>query len=144
MGTSGAISRYVKVEPLKSYIMEDKSRKLFDEAYERLRDANTELFRPEEDIVSFLVCKNAQFAMENYLKGYLLKNGADISNCTTINALYTECVRINSRFEKVNLEGFTCQTEHSEGRSCSQVSKVSNCFTIANNLDTFLREENVI
>ncbi len=124
--------------------MEDKSHKFFDEAYERLREANKELFRPEEDIVSFLVCKNAQFAVENYLKGYLLKNGVDIANCNTINTLYSECVRINSRFEKVNLEGFTCQNHDTTSRSCDQVSKVSNCFTIANNLDTFLREEKVI
>jgi HEPN domain-containing protein len=124
--------------------MEDTSHKFFDEAYERLREANNELFRPEEDIVSFLVCKNAQFAMENYLKGYLLKNGVDISNCTTIHALYVECVRINPRFEKVNLEGFTCQTQDTESRSCNQVSKVSTCFNIANDLDSFLREEKVI
>lgn len=124
--------------------MEDQSHKFFDEAYEKLSAANKELYRPEEDMVSFLVCKNAQFAVENYLKGYLLKNDIDITDCNTINALYTECVRVNPKFKKINLEGFSCQTHDTESRSCTEVSKVSNCFIIANNLDSFLRAEKVI
>ncbi len=42
----------------------------------KLNEASNELYRPEEDVVSYLVCKNSQYAIENYLKGFLLKNGA--------------------------------------------------------------------
>ena len=68
--------------------MNDKANKLFDDAIEKLNEANEELFRPEEDIVSFVVCKNSQFAVENFLKGFLLQNGVDPSNFKTIDSLY--------------------------------------------------------
>ncbi len=124
--------------------MNDQSREFFDKAYAKLSEANKELYRPEEDIVSFLVCKNAQFAVENYLKGYLLKNGIDVAPYKTIDTLYKECVRINKRFEKVNLNEFTCQRIESGAKYCNEVPKVSHCFHAANHLDTFLREENVL
>ena len=38
--------------------MNDQANKLFDEAIEKLKEANEELCRPEEDIVSFVVCKS--------------------------------------------------------------------------------------
>lgn len=125
--------------------MEAKSRELFKEGYARLSDANRELYRPEEDIVSYLVCKNAQFAVENYLKGYLLKNGVPIDELNTIGTLYQACKKVNPRFEKVNLEDFTCHDIRvGNARYCNEVSKVSHCFNAANSLDSFLREEKII
>ncbi len=53
--------------------MEEKVRELFDSAVQKLKDANDELCRPEEDVVAFMVCKNSQMAINNFLKGYLLK-----------------------------------------------------------------------
>ena len=50
--------------------MGTKSKDHFAAALEKLNEAKKELFRPEEDIVSYLVCKNSQHAIENYLKGY--------------------------------------------------------------------------
>lgn len=40
----------------------------FDEAQEKLSQANDEFFRPEEDLVTYSVCKNAQFSIENFLR----------------------------------------------------------------------------
>lgn len=54
--------------------MKTKANKLFDEAIEKLNEASEELFRPKEDVVTYAICKNAQFAIKNYLKGFLLKN----------------------------------------------------------------------
>ena len=51
--------------------MGTKSKDHFASAQEKLNEAKKELFRPEEDLVSYLVCKNSQHAIENYLKGYL-------------------------------------------------------------------------
>jgi len=124
--------------------MNDKAHKLFDDAIEKLNEANDELFRPEEDIVSFVVCKNSQFAIENFLKGFLLKNGIDPSNFKTIDSLYEQCKSINKNFEKVNLSDFDCKSHNLDSRYCNEVSKVSNCFDIADSLDTFLRQEKII
>ena len=124
--------------------MNDKANKLFDDAIEKLNEANEELFKPEEDIVSFVVCKNSQFAVENFLKGFLLQNGVDPSNFKTIDSLYEKCKSINKNFEKVNLSDFECKSHKMDSRYCNEVSKVSNCFEIADSLDTFLRKEQII
>ena len=124
--------------------MNDKANKLFDDAIEKLNEANEELFKPEEDIVSFVVCKNSQFAVENFLKGFLLQNGVDPSNFKTIDSLYEKCKSINKNFEKVNLSDFECKSHKLDSRYCNEVSKVSNCFEIADSLDTFLRKEQII
>ena len=124
--------------------MNDKAKKLFDDAIEKLNEANEELFRPEEDIVSFVVCKNSQFAVESFLKGFLLQNGVDPSNFITIDSLYEKCKSINKNFEKVDLSDFECKSHKMDSRYCNEVSKVSNCFNIADSLDTFLRKEQII
>lgn len=124
--------------------MGTKANELFVTALEKLNEAKEELFRPEEDMVSYLVCKNSQHAIENYLKGYLLKNGVDIEDCNSIDSLYNQCVAINSNFEKVDLSDFECKSLNLNSRYCNEVSKVSNCYDAADNLDTFLRKEKII
>jgi HEPN domain-containing protein len=124
--------------------MEDKSKKLFKEAAEKLKEANKELYRPEEDIVSYLVCKNAQYAIKNYLSGYLLHNGIDTTNYDTIDSLYEQCVILNKKFKKVNLSEFNCTAQSINTTYCNEVSRVSSCLNVADSLDTFLRHEKII
>ena len=124
--------------------MKDKANELFDDAIEKLNDANEEFFKPEEDVVSYMVCKNAQFAVENFLKGYLLKNGVDPNAYKTIDSLYEQCIKINPKFKKVELSDFECKSHEMDSRYCEEVSKVSSCFAAADNLDTFLRQEKII
>ena len=124
--------------------MEDSANKLFDNAIEKLNEANEELLKPKEDVVSYLVCKNAQHAIENYLKGYLLQNGIDPNHYRTIDSLYKHCKKINKNFKEINLSDFDCKSYKMDSRHCDEVSKVGNCFEIADKLDTFLRQEKVI
>ncbi|MGB5417786.1 HEPN domain-containing protein [Algibacter sp.] len=124
--------------------MENNASNFFVNAAQKLNQANKELFKPEEDVATYLVCKNSQYAIENYLKGYLLKNDIDPSSFKTINSLYEQCLRINKKFEKINLEGFDCKAHNLDSRFCNEVSKVNNCFDIADSLDTFLRREKII
>jgi HEPN domain-containing protein len=124
--------------------MKEATKRIFEAAYQSLSEANRELMRPEEDIVSMLVCKNAQSAVDKYLRGYLANNDIETSDLTTIQALYQRCLKINPRFEKLNLDEFSCHTPNKESKYCAEVTKVSNCFEVANNLDTFLREERII
>ncbi len=95
-------------------------------------------------MVTYAVCKNSQFAVENFLKGFLLKNDMDPTHYKTINSLYEQCKRINKNFEKVNLTEFSCKTHDMDSRYCNEIEKVSNCFDAADNLDTFLRQEKII
>lgn len=124
--------------------MNKKANKLFKAAKEKLSEANEELFRPKEDVVSYLVCKNSQYAIENYLRGYLYDNGIDSSKFKTIEDLYQQCKLINKKFENVDLSDFKCKSYNADTRYCNEISKVSKCFDIADSLDTFLRKEKII
>lgn len=124
--------------------MKKDENKYFKLAIGQLHEANEELFRPKEDVVSFLVCKNAQHAIENYLRGYLYEHDVDASVYITIDSLYKQCIKINRRFNDIDLSDFNCKIHDTDTRFCSEVSKVSKCFDIADSLDTFLRKEKVI
>ncbi len=124
--------------------METLANRYFEIAVEKMKEANRELYRPEEDVVSFLVCKNAQMAVQNYLRGYLLRSGIETKKEDTLDDLYSQCVNLNKNFHQVDLKGFNCQYENMKAKYCNGVEKVSRCFEIANRLDTFLRKEKVI
>ena len=124
--------------------MKTKENLLLEDAKQKLQDAREELCRPEEDVVAFMVCKNAQQAIQNYLSAFLSHHGIDASTDITVESLYRKCRSIDPRFEKVDLAGFNCKADNLASRHCSSVEKVSRCFDIADKLDTFLREEKII
>ena len=71
--------------------MDEKAKNHFENAKDHLKDANYELFKPEEDVVSYLVCKNSQSAIQNYLKGYLTARGFETNENETIQSLLNRC-----------------------------------------------------
>lgn len=125
--------------------MEEDANKHLVDAAQKLYQADKELFKPKEDIVTFLVCKNSQFAIENYLRGYLIKKGVETTKYKTIDSLFKQCKKINKDFEKVDLSDFNCKgNPDMDTKFCNEVSKVGKCFDAANDLDTFLRQEKII
>ena len=124
--------------------MKEKAVELFNEAYQKLREANNELCRPEEDVVTSLVCSNSHAAIERYLKGFLMLHSVIAKDDETIAGLYEQCKAINSDFEQVHLSGFECNAHKDESRFGNKSSKFSRCFDIADSLDTFLRREKII
>ncbi|WP_299553624.1 HEPN domain-containing protein [Seonamhaeicola sp.] len=124
--------------------MESSADKLFSTAIENLNAANKELYKPEEDVVSYAVCKNSQYAIENYLRGFLTKNGIDTSSLITIAELYEACKNININFEKIDLSDFQCKSYKIDSGYCNEYAKVNSCFATADDLDTFLRKEKII
>ena len=125
-------------------MMNDRAKKLYEEAVQKLKEANDELCRPEEDVVAQLVCNNAQNAILNYLKGFLVENGIETNSEDSIDKLYEQCKSINKQFEEVHLSGFDCNSHKDESRFCNESTKFSRCFDIADSLDTFMRREKII
>ncbi len=121
--------------------MEKRAVLLYDEAVKKLRQANEELGRPEEDVVSYLVCRNSQFAIENFLKGYLLSKGKDSQGTRKISTLYEQCLALNPKFGELDLSGFTCKSYAPDSRSCSDSEKVSKCYEIASKINDFISQE---
>lgn len=124
--------------------MKEEAHKLFKDANTKLDKAKTEISKPTEDIVPYLVCKNAQVAIENYLRGFLFENGVDASNYNSLDALFEQCKHINNKFEKLKLSTINCKSEELSTFYCNDITRVSNCFNVASDLDTFLRKEKII
>ncbi|MCF6223175.1 MAG: HEPN domain-containing protein [Flavobacteriaceae bacterium] len=124
--------------------MDEKSKNHFQTAKENLKDANEELFKPKEDVVSYLVCKNSQKAIENYLKGYLSLRGFETNTDENLQNLLDRCKSLDSKFNQVDIETIDCKAEKMDSKYCQDVDKVSSCFDTADSLDTFLRRLKVI
>lgn len=124
--------------------MKVEAQKLFDEAIQKLREANDELCRPAEDVVRSMVCRNSHDAIERYLKGFLVLNSFNPNNEESIDGLYQQCKRINTNFEEIHLSGFQCNAHKEESRFHNDPSELTRCFDIADSLDTFLRREKII
>ena len=124
--------------------MDEKHKSHFNMAKEQLHTANEELFKPEEDVVTYLVCKNSQRAIENNLKGYLTLRGFETHENESLEGLLNRCISLNSKFKNIDLNVIDCKASKIDSRYCNEVSKVSSCFEAADNLDTFLKRINII
>jgi HEPN domain-containing protein len=124
--------------------MDDKAKSHFNKAQNNLKGANEELFKPEEDVVSYLVCKNSQYAIENYLKGYLTLRGYETHENETMESLLDRCKSLNSSFNEINLNIIDCRAHKIDSKYCQDLNKVSSCFDTADSLDTFLRKLKIL
>ncbi len=120
--------------------MKSRSSAFFKEATKNLQLAKNELFKPSEDIVTYSICKNAQFAIENYLKGFLINNEVEITKNETIATLYNKCITIDKNFKNIDINTIGCKDHAIDSRYCSEINSVSACFDTADNIDTYLRK----
>jgi HEPN domain-containing protein len=124
--------------------MKTRSRAFLDEAEKKLHEAKEEMFKPEEDMVSYSVCKNSQIAIENFLKGYLTQNNIEIGQNETIDTLYNKCIAFNEKFKSVDLSAISCRHHIIDSRYCSEIPQVSTCLDTADALDTYFRKNKII
>jgi len=124
--------------------MNSRSTAFFKEASKNLNVAKDELFKPAEDIVSYSVCKNAQYAVENFLKGFLIKNKVKIEVEDTIATLFDKCVKVDPNFKEIELTAIGCKNDTIDSRYCSEINKISACYDTADNIDTYLRKNKVL
>ena len=124
--------------------MKSRSTAFFNEATKNLNVAKDELFKPAEDIVSYSVCKNAQFAIENFLKGFLIKNEIEIDVKDTIATLYDKCVKVDPNFKEIELSAIGCKNHTIDSRYCSDINTISACYDSADDIDTYFRKNKIL
>lgn len=124
--------------------MNTRANAFFAEAAKRLELAKEELLKPAEDIVSYSVCKNSQFSIENFLKGYLLKHNVAIAVDETIATLYQKCVDVDKNFKEIEMSAIGCKASPIDSRYCSEINSVSACYDTADSIDTYLRKRKII
>ena len=124
--------------------MKTRSEAFLSEAANKLKIAKEEMFKPAEDIVSYSVCKNSQFAIENFLKGYLTQKEVKLQPNETIASLYDKCIAIDKDFKAIEMGAIGCKNHSIDSRYCSEVDSVSACFDTADNIDTYLRKNKIV
>ena len=124
--------------------MNSRPEAFLKEAKKNLDLAKNELLKPSEDIVTYSVCKNSQFAIENFLKGYLTNNNIDIELNDTIETLYNKCLSFDENFKNIDLSAIGCRDHAIDSRYCSEINSVSACFDTADSIDTYLRKKQVL
>lgn len=117
----------------------EKSKQNIEKAREHLKIAGDELMKPEEDVVSFLVCKNSQYAMLHLLRTYLDERGYNTHEKETLQGLLDRCIKLNPEFKRVNIKTVDCRFHEIDSRYCDDVDKLSSCYHAANALDDFIR-----
>jgi len=124
--------------------MKSRSDAFLKEATKKLQIAKEEMFKPAEDIVSYSVCKNSQFAIENFLKGFLTKNNIKLQPNETIATLYSKCISIDANFKAIEMSAIGCKKHTIDSRYCSELNTVSACYDTADNIDTYLRKNDIL
>ena len=132
-------------ELFKAQDMKDpKASEHFDKAAKDIRDANQELYKPEEDVVSFVVCNNSLGAIENYLKGYLASRGYTTSSEETIGQLMERCRMLDKNFHKIQIEAIDCRNTKADNLHCDEMSKLSACYQVADQLENLLLKKGIL
>lgn len=114
--------------------MKDLSSILFDDATTKLNTAREELYRPEEDVVFYLVDKNSQQAIEKFLMGFLIQHKVDTTDFKSLDSLYKACKIIDNRFSSIDITKLNC-----DGSSFT-----NNCFEVACKIEKLLDHMEVV
>ena len=85
-------------------MFDQKVKSTLDQADELFNAAKEELCRPEEDVVPYMVCKNAYKSVDKYLTGYLMQNGIEIHNSMPLDRLINLCRDVDPKFNDLNVD----------------------------------------
>ena len=124
--------------------MDQKAKDHFEKANEQMRNANDELYKPQEDVVTFKVCKNSLFAIENYLKGFISQRGYNTNKNESLDQLMERCRLLDKNFRKVDVNLIDCSSNPDHNRFCEDINKVNSCFEAADQLQNFFIRHRIL
>ena len=102
---------------------------VFDKADHYLEAARIELNRPAEDVVPYMVCRNARNSVAGYLQAFLLVNGVKQDDEIAPETLLSRCRAINSKFRDLDLSALKFanddeySAEYDEMESCINLAR---------------------
>jgi hypothetical protein len=113
-------------------------------AYRDLLNAEIELNRPQEDVVTLSACNAVRNSMKQMMQLYLAALLIPAKENPSLAELLDQCVKANQSFDKIDLGNIECKGidhAHCDGRYCLSVDNVSDCLTAANQLKTLVWKE---
>ena len=124
--------------------MDKKAEQYFSKGSRKLQEGDQELYKPEEDIVSLVICRSTIGSIENYLKGFLTLRGFDIEEDQTLADLMERCRMLDPKFHSINIEEIDCRNVQDPDLHCEEIEKFGACYEVADQLDTLLRKKGII
>lgn len=124
--------------------MDKKAEQFFSKGSRKLQEGNQELYKPEEDIVSLVICRSTIGSIENYLKGFLTLRGFDIEEDQTLADLMERCRMLDPKFHSIKIEEIDCRNVQDPDLHCEELEKFGACYEVADQLDTLLRKKGII
>ncbi len=85
-------------------MIDQKIKTTLDQANELFDSANEHLCKPEEDVVTYVVCHTLHKSSAMYLKGFLLQIGIEVDENSNLEALLAKCREVDARFKNLILE----------------------------------------
>ncbi len=106
----------------------NKIKTKLEQANQHLEVAKSELNRPAEDVVPFMVCRSARYSVSHYLQGFLLKHGIEFDEEVSVETLLEKCRAIEGKFNNFDLSAitFTKDDEYS-----AEFDEMENCIDLA-------------
>jgi len=134
------------MRPLQGFLftMDNKAKKHFSKAEEELHQADREMYKPEEDVVSLVVCRSTLGSIENYLKGFLVLRGFETRNDESIGDLMNRCRMLDKKFNSIRIEEIDCRNQKDRNLHCEEIEKLGSCHQVADQLDTLMRKKGII
>ena len=124
--------------------MDKKAKEYFSKGSQKLHEADQELYKPEEDVVSLVICRSTIGSIQNYLKGFLTLRGFDIEEDETLADLMERCRMLDPKFRSINIEEIDCRNVQDPDLHCEEIEKFGACYEVADKLDTLLRKKGII
>ena len=106
-----------------------------------LKMSETELNRPNEDVVTLSVCIGARQSLSTLMRIYLLSKSIDKNEDKSIDELLDQCKKVDADFINIDLSGILCKemnTAECDGKYCLSHERVSVCLKIANQVKTIV------
>jgi hypothetical protein len=106
-----------------------------------MKQAEHELNRPDEDVVTLSVCLDARNSMHSLIRIYLLCNGISNNEDMSLDALLDLCRKTDSSFSAIDMSHVVCRqlnTAACEGNYCLSHEQVRNCMNTANKLKSIV------
>ncbi|MEQ8359793.1 MAG: hypothetical protein RH860_09925 [Cytophagales bacterium] len=85
-------------------MIDQKVKSAWDQANELFDSANEHLCKPEEDVVTYVVCHTLYKASIHYLKSYLLHKEVEIEENANLATVLAKCRETDPRFNNLKLE----------------------------------------
>ncbi len=115
----------------------NQSKIKFEQADQYLEAAQSELYRPVEDVVPYMVCRSARHAISHYLQGYLLKHGIESTEGASLKNLLEKCRTIESTFNSLDLSPITFNRDDEYS---AEFHEMKNCIELATVVKQLVRK----